>query len=383
MLFRSLEVDNASYWVFYNNKYAYRLVYNQGNAGVTTSYYLDSNGELVRRNISHEIQSRFTTYGVYDKYIVTAAAGATSNLDSNGNPAYGILFTTIDAENQVLDTKTINGENLLGTGEYVTVSGIVQHGNKLYTGVCPVGVSVYGVENNGHLLSDEAKALINSENGISGSINPNKVYVAIYNGLDFENPTIISDDRISYATSRYRSQYYQTIDKDEYGNIYVFSSSYASTLDGIQKTDLPSGVIRIKAGENSFDKDYYVNFEDDAVAGRAMNKVWHIKEDYFLMQMYAEKGDDKSYTVNTNRLGVFKASTGQFTWVTGLPSFETISSLSRNAYIENGKAYMVVTQVTEGAKPTVYEISPENGVATQGVIVTADGVSAIGKLNSI
>lgn len=376
-----LEVDNASYWAFYNNKYAYRLVYNQGNAGITTSYFLDSNGNLKGRNISHEIQNRFTTYGIYKNYILTAAAGATSVKDNNNNEAYGVLFTKIDAEEQILTTETVVSENLLGTGEYCTLSGFLQRDNKLFSAVCPIGVSVYGVNNFSDLLSPQAKALINSEGGISGSINPNRVYIAIYKDMDFNNPKIISDDRISYATSRYRSQYYQTIENDDNGNIYVFSSSYATTLAGIQKTNLPSGVIKINANEEDFDKDYYVNFEDDAVAGSAMYKVWHITGEYFLMQMYAEKGDDKSYTANTNRLGVFKSSTKEFKWINGVPSYEDISSISRNVYTENGKAYIVITENTQGAKPTIYQIDPILANAVKGVIVTADGVSAIGKLN--
>lgn len=375
-----MEVDNATTWLFYKNKYAYRLVYNQGNAGVTTSYQLDAAGELAERNIRHEIQNRFTTYGIYGDYIITAASRATDRKDENGNPSYGITFTLIDTEEQTLSTRTVGSENLLGTGEYCTISGIVESNGKIYTAVCPEGVSVYGVQNNGNLLSEEAKKLINEEGGISGTITPDKVWVAIYNGTDFENPTLISDDRISYATSRYRSQYYQTIEADEAGNIYVFSPSHATTQEGLQKTSRPSGVVRIKAGSATFDPDYYVNLEDANVAGRAMYKVWHVTGDYFLLQMYAEKTDDKSYKANTNRLGIFKADEGKFTWVEGLPAAESINSFSKNAYMENGSAYIAVVPTTEGAKPTIYKIDPQTAVATAGLIVTADGLGAVGKL---
>ena len=112
-----------------------------------------------------------------------------------------------------------------------------------------------------------------------------------------------------------------------------------------------------------------------------MYKVWHIKDDYFLMQMYAEKSEDKSYTMNTNKLGIFRASSKEFKWVNGLPNFETISSLSRNAFIDEGKAYIAITQNTQGAKPVIYQIDPVSANAIEGVIVTADGISAIGKLD--
>lgn len=375
-----MEVDNATTWLFYKNKYAYRLVYNQGNAGVTTSYRLDGDGKLEERNIRHEIQNRFTTYGIFQNYIITAASGPTDRKDAAGNPQYGITFTLIDTEGQTLSTRTVGSENLLGTGEYCTVSGLVESNGKIYTALCPEGVSVYGVKNNGSLLSEEARKLINEEGGISGAITPDKAWVAIYNGTDFENPTIVSDDRISYATSRYRSQYYQTIDADDAGNIYVFSSSYATTQEGIQKTSRPSGVVRIRAGAAAFDPDYYVNLEEASVAGRAMYKVWHITGDYFLLQMYADQTDNKSYKANTNRLGIFKAGEGKFAWVEGLPAPENISSLSKNAYVEDGQAYIAVVPITEGAKPTIYRIDPQTAVAKAGLVVTADGIGAIGKL---
>lgn len=375
-----MEVDNATTWLFFDDKYVYRLVYNQGNAGVTTSYQLNASGELEERSIRHEIQHRFTTYGTCGSYILTAASGATDQKDEAGHPKYGITFTLIDTEKQTLSTQTVDGENMVGTGEYCTLSGLVASNGKVFSAVCPEGVSVYGVRNNGDLLSEEARQLINEEGGISGTVHPDRVWVAIYDGTDFDHPTIIHDDRISYATSRYRSQYYQTLDVDADGNVYVFSSSYATTQTGIQKTTLPSGVVRIKAGTEAFDPDYYVNLEDEAVAGRAMYKVWHVAADYFLLQMYAEKTADKSYKANTHKLGIFKAGEGRFTWVEGMPAADEIGSLSKNAYVDNGVAYIAVTPVTEGAKPTVYAIDPHTAKATAGLQITADGVGALGKL---
>lgn len=374
-----LEVDNSTAFLFYKNKYAYRLVYNQGNAGITTSYQLDGSGGLVERNIRHEIQNRFTTYGLFGSYIITAASGATDQKDAAGNPQYGITYTMIDAEKQTLSTQTVVTEDLLGTGEYCTLSGIVESGNKIYSGVVPEGFSVYGVQNS-HQLTDEARKLVNEAGGISGTVNPNSVWVAIYNGTDFDNPKIIKDDRISYATSRFKSQFYPTIDKDEEGNVYVFSASHATSLTGIQKTTRPSGVLRIKAGTEAFDKEYYVNLEDESVAGRAMYKVWHIKGDYFLLQMYKDATDDKSWKVNTHRLGIFKAGDKKFTWVEGLPSADVISSLSKNAYVSDGLAHVAVTTTTAGSKPTLYVINPETATASSGLVVTADGISAVGKL---
>ena len=232
------------------------------------------------------------------------------------------------------------------------------------------------------MLRQGALELVNTEGGISGTVNPNQVWVAIYNNSDFENPTIITDNRISYATSRYRSQYYPNIAADDAGNVYVFSSSYSTVQEGIQKTNLPSGVLKINAGGTTFDSDYYVNFEDASVADRAMYRVWHIKDDYFLMQMYTDKGDDKSHTVNTNSLGIFKASSRSFSWVNGLPAAEVINSMSRNAYCHDGVAYIGIATTEEGAQPTIYVIDPVTATATTGAVVTSTAISAMGQLTN-
>ena len=38
-------------------------------------------------------------------------------------------------------------ENFLGNGEYVTLAGIQQSGNRIYSGAVPMGLSQYGAAN--------------------------------------------------------------------------------------------------------------------------------------------------------------------------------------------------------------------------------------------
>ena len=60
-----------------------------------------------------------------------------------------------------------------------------------------------------------------------------------------------------------KSQYYQTIWAADNGDIYVFSPSYAKTMDDArQQTTLDAGVVRIKAGTEEFDPSYYYSIED-------------------------------------------------------------------------------------------------------------------------
>ena len=50
-------------------------------------------------------------------------------------------FTTNDTQN-----KAYLSENFLGTGEYVTLSGMLEHNNKIYTAAVPMGLSQYGTK---------------------------------------------------------------------------------------------------------------------------------------------------------------------------------------------------------------------------------------------
>ena len=372
-----MEVDNATAWVFYGNKYAYRLVYNQGSPGIGSSYMLDAQGHLIQRNVRFEVTNRFTTYGPYGKYIITAASGATAVKDEgNDLPKYGVTFTYIDVEAQTLNTKTVVTENMVGNGEYFTVSGIVDSGGKLYTALCPQGLSEYGVSK-GYAV-DESLIV---DGYVSPTQYPDNVWVAIYDNVNFENPKILHDTRISYATSRYRSQFYSTIVPDADGNVYVFSASNAKTTAGIQKTTKPSGVIRIKAGTDEFDQDYYFNIEE-ASGGRQMFKVWHISQDYYLLQMYHDIEYESAVNADTRRLAIFKAGDKNFKWVeNGLPERSVISSFGSSPYFENGLAYMPVV-TTDGAQPTVYIIDPVKATAAKGVAVTSSSISAIGKLDN-
>ncbi|WP_420511677.1 DUF4374 domain-containing protein, partial [Klebsiella pneumoniae] len=90
------------------------------------------------------------------------------------------------------------------------------------------------------------------------------------------NKKIIETDKISYACGRFKSQYYQTIWAADNGDIYVFSPSYAKTMaDKRQQTTLDAGVVRIKAGTEEFDPDYYYSIEAQT-GGKSFIRCWHI-----------------------------------------------------------------------------------------------------------
>lgn len=406
----------AATWLFFGNKYLYRLGYNMGQAGTTVSFYLDENGKIQQRSGEYTIQN-FTAYGIYGNNIITSAT-AESNLatDEYGNKAYGINLTFIDVENETTVTKTISAENFLGTKEYVMLSGLLEANGKIYAGVVPLGCSPYGVAAGGVLPGNED--LVQTDDGgtgggmytagtLTGTQYPNNCYVAIFDDDTFTNPTIVQTDKMSYAAGRMRSAYYQTIWAADNGDIYVFSPSYAKVQsDERLRTTHPSSVMRIKKGATTFDSTYEpfdIEAAAEAASGsnapakarpsgggggsttvtdnsKAVYRCWHITGDYFLLQMYAN--GINAMGTGATKMAIFKGEDRTFKYVTGLPDEDVISSFStKNIYCEDGAAYIGVV-TTDQANPQVYKIDAATATATPGLITEFDDPGAIGKLIS-
>ena len=348
-----LTTESGTQWIFYQDKYLYRLVYNQGNAGVTSSYILNAAGKVEERDNTYEIK-RFTSYGTYKNYIITASAGDLSQdyADENGYLPQGFLFSYLDVENETFKTNSdvVFSENFLGNGEYVTLAGILEANDKIYSVAVPMGLSQYGVKAEGgkYVVYED---LIKQESGGSGSgayekgelqwtQYPNECWVAIFGDESFQNKTLIKTDKISYACGRYKSQYYQTIWAADNGDIYVFSPSYAKTMtDPRQQTTLPAGVVRIKAGTDTFDDDYYCNLEEQT-GGKSFLRCWHIADDYFLLLMYDRPLTESGFAAK--EMAVFKGE--------------------------------------DGSQPAIYQIDPASAKATKGLTVESEQISGVGKL---
>lgn len=386
--------DGATQWVFYKNQYLYGLTYNQGNAGTTRSFYMNGNYDVVARSGEYAVK-RFTTYGIFDKYIITASTGDgyTGYADENGYLPKTFLFSYLDVPAETYTTndtqeKAYLSENFLGNGEFVTLAGILEHNNKIYSAAVPMGLSQYGSKaDNGKWILPGNEDLVKTEDGGSNSSSykkgelqwtqyPNECWVAIFDNEKFTTKTLIKTDKISYACGRNKSQYYQTIWAADNGDIYVFSPSYAKTMDDArQQTTLPAGVVRIPSGTQDFD-DYYCNLEAQS-GGKSFLRCWHITGDYFLMLMYDRPLTEEDFVAN--QLAIFKADSQKLTYVTGLPSAELISGFGNAPYAESGSVYMTVT--TTDGNPAIYKIDPASAVAAKGLTVEATQVSGVGRLS--
>lgn len=390
--------DGASYWVFWGDKYLYGLTYNQGNAGTTRSYVMNADYTLSARPAEYAVR-RFTTVGVYDKYVMTTSTGdgPAEWADENGYLPKSILVSLLDVEAETYTTNnTLEehylAENFLGNGEFITLAGIEEVDGKIYSAAVPMGLSQYGVTvDGGKWIKEGNHDLVKTEAGGSGSgaykegelqwtQYPDECWVTIFDDETLSSKRLIRTDKISYACGRNKSQYYQMIWEAEDGNVYVFSPSYAKTMsDERQQTTLPAGVVRIKAGEADFDASYYVNIEELA-NGRSFLRTWPIGGTKFLMLMY-DGSLTPSKTMKATQLAVFDAATGTLKEVTGLPADELISGFGNTPYAEGGKAYIAVT--TTDGYPAIYVIDNNTAVATKGLTVEATQIGGVGRLTPI
>ena len=120
-----LVTETGSFWIFYKDKYLYRLVYNQGNAGISSSYVMNADGKVEERDNTYEIK-RFTSYGIFNDYIITSSTGdmGQTYADENGFLPKGFQLSYLDVKNETFtDNKNvIRSESYLGNGRVRYIS---------------------------------------------------------------------------------------------------------------------------------------------------------------------------------------------------------------------------------------------------------------------
>lgn len=392
--------EGATYWLFFENKYLYALNYHQGNAGTTQSFVMDASHNITKRTQEYNV-NRFTTYGIYDGYIMTTSSGNGPKelADANGYIPKSFLISYLDVDNQTYTSNKVSAEtpflaeNFLGNGEFVTLAGLQQVGRKLYAAAVPMGLSQYGcmqknADGSYKWVLTGNEDLIKKEAGGQGSSSykkdelqwtqyPDECWVTIFSDKTLTQHKNIRTDRISYAAGRFKSQYYQMTWAADDGYVYVFSPSYAKAMtDKRQRTTLPAGVVRINTKTEEFDKNYYFNIEEKT-GGLSFLRTWYIGGNYFLMLMY-DRPLTESKPVG-NRLAVFNVSNGNLTYVEGLP--DDITGFSSIPYMENGNAYIGVT--TASSHLAIYKIVPASAKATKGLVVEATSLDGVGKLDAV
>jgi len=381
--YKELELSGYT-WIF-NNKpsMGLGLIYSQGDPGLGLAYGVVNN--FLYQYPAFDISSRFTSYGFLSNYAITSVGGQ-SAIDENGDPVYlsngeqradMAIFNFYNMSNNMYSQeKTILTTNIAGNGEQATFSGIVDLGDGTFL--------------TGMVLS-QPKDPENSTGGSStGAINyPDSVWVAKFDqNLNLQK--IYRDNRISYSSGRYRSQYYSQIGKSDDGYIYVFSGSYDYNANATSKK---AGAIRIDPSTDSFDS-YYFDIES-ASQGYRFRKVWHITGDYFLLEFYNHTGRLVGIDDPATQYGIVNMSAKSLNWIGGeWPSYSEISATGQPmAYA--GKMYFPLTVggiditdangevvgTTAEQDPAIYIIDPVTAKAAKGLTIEGpSSIRAVGRM---
>lgn len=322
-----LEYSNTfTHYVVNGTQGLLALKYGQGGTHVGAGFSIGANGRAVQVGTDFEVPSGFSTAGSVGNYVITARSGQTLTDGSTG-----VVVNFIDmANNNSLQSKSkATGDFPEMSGRQVSLIGIAAAGNnQFFTGLDVTGGS------------------------------PDSVYVAKMD-QSLNVIQMYTDDRLSRSGGQWRSARYAQIGTADNGDTYVFSGSYAAA------TTKPAGALLIKNGAADFDASYYFNIEEKA-SGYRFKRVWHVKEDYFLIEFYNTPGAPASTAVST-KYGIVKMSTKDFKWVTGIPNENNITGIGW-PFVYNSKVYIGITTATDAA--TVYHIDPATAVGKKGLVVT-------------
>lgn len=351
-----LELEMTEYLWSFDKGVAVGLVYQQGSAGIGYGFGLNTDKTL-KEIAKFQISTRFTSYGFFGNYLVTSVGGQTPA--DAPNRVDGATFILRNTSNFGMEKeKTILTQELTSNGELVTFSGVVDLGNDQFL--------------SGMIQSEYTETSEVNGGNSTGKINfPDSVRVAVID-KDLNVVRTFGDNRISYSSGRFRSQYYSQMGKTNDGTVYVFSGAY--NADG-SETSLHAGALKVNATIDGFDEDYY--FDIQALTdGYKFKRLWYISGHRFLLEIY---NDTKPTLASmTAQYGIVDMQAKTFDWITGLPS-KGIITYSGIPMVYNDKIYLPLTEYSKNA--AIYEVNPSSTQATKSIsVIGASEIRAIGHL---
>ncbi len=211
-------------------------------------------------------------------------------------------------------------------------------------------------------------------------LNTDTAYLRVYSYPDLQYVTTLKDPRTGPIGMYYTNA---GIIRNEAGDIYTFSSSaYAA---GYKPSGKPSGIMRIKNGQSTFDQDYFLNFETSSVHGKVIS-AYYAGNNKVVVKYIPVSADDESATWKflDNTAMLFKTAivdleTKAITSVTGIADHAGDEYFGLNSlYVEDGYAYKSYLTNTEAR---LYRIDLSSGAATPGALLRGGlWMPVIGKL---
>lgn len=201
-------------------------------------------------------------------------------------------------------------------------------------------------------------------------------YVNIYNYPSLEFVSTIKDTRMG-PVGTYGST--PAVIKTENGDIYMLSSCALAT--GFTTSMKNSAILRMKNGQDTFDADYYFDFQTATDArivhgsyvGNGKALVRYIPNESNTGQWVA-----MDPAASNCKLAIVDLVNKTITDVTGVPLH---GSNGMPFYYEDGKAIVPITS-TAANEVRIYAIDLTTGVATKGALVEGAELPLISKLTA-
>ncbi len=340
-------------WTFFGSDVVYGFLYNQGDASTTLSYILDSTSGTVEERNELALNISAQTRGVAGDYVYFVYSDRLSDTSAS-QYAY---FYKVDPETDASTEYTVATDDLLEEGEAAYFTDVAEYEGYMIAGARSISSSSF--------TSDYY----------------NSTYVVVFDE-DLSVKQVISDSgRTGFVAGQKYSQGETGLEVVDDGDLYVFSSGQTSYAVADSIT-IPSGILKINAGDFTFDEDYFFNITD-ASDGYNLFRTYYLGGTSFAVLMYPGTNSNATFGVSADRFAIVDVSAETFTWVSNFPeaSGEDDDPFSIGTpYVDSDNSRLLVPVTTSDDENYIYAIEPSEATTEELCSVTAESVKAVGKL---
>jgi len=316
---------------FYNQSGKYLTTVTYTDANVASVYKLNANDQL-EEHVQFALGKPHLFYSVDEENVIAM------NIPRGGSENATFYQINVATGNVVEKAASVLAPTK-GNGEQAYFSGMVRRGDKLYVPFFPI---------------------------INGSFESNKTdsaYVAIYSYPGLEYQGVTRDERTGPIGAYAAQGHIFTTENND-----IYSVSPCAIACGAPQETRPSGILRIKAGEDTFDPAYFFNLEA-ATGGYKVNNAAYIGNNKVLVSVFSFQNatlDDK-WSRRDCKLAIVDVVAQTVNYISGVPiHYGGPDGMFPNQFIQepNGMLYIKITN-DEGM--FIYEVDPNSYTGTKGI----------------
>lgn len=237
------------------------------------------------------------------------------------------------------------------SGEQAVFSGMALRGNKLYL------------------------PFFHISDGKFNSTYTDTAYVAIYSWPDLTYEKRIVDSRTGFIGSYCAAGHIFTTENDD---IYTVSPCSFST--GASQETKQSGILRIKAGQTEFDKDYFVNIEELS-GGYKINSAYYLGNNKMLASIFTTHHTIADRWARADvKLAIIDIAAKTLNYVNGVPvHYGGVTGMYPNHFmIDNEGKLQIKIKSAEGLY--MYEVDPNTYTGIRGAKIIGQDVMHVANL---